>query len=409
MKKHLFIVILLGFLFIPMQSVKAEKTLNQLISEAQANRAAYAAAQNQKSLTEREMNQARQEREKVEEEIENINKELEQIQIDIDKLQKQIKIKEEEIKNIMKFVQISNGETNYLEYIFGATDFTDFIYRISVAEQLGDYNDRLIKEYNADIEALNKKQQELDKKQKELSKKQQELELLELKLNKEISEIKEGMLSKDTEYKMQISMINNMKAKGCKGTDTLTSCQRRIGSSSHNLASTSLTTIPIASGYITSDYGYRIISGVSEFHTGIDFGASSGTAVYPVADGEVVLTVNNPSCGNHMVYVAHKINGHEYVTSYWHMSSYTVSKGQLVTTNTVIGYVAAPASVTGDRCGGGSHLHLNLFDNANGKWDRNAGLGYPNSGRIDPHSAINIPHPQKDGNGGYIPYPVSHK
>ena len=54
----------------------------------------------------------------------------------------------------MKFVQISNGETNYLEYIFGATDFTDFIYRVSVAEQLGEYNDRLIKEYNADIESL---------------------------------------------------------------------------------------------------------------------------------------------------------------------------------------------------------------------------------------------------------------
>ena len=150
---------LLGFLFVPFQSVKAEKTLNQLIKDAEANRAAYNAAQNQKSLTEKEMNQAKIDREKVEDEIEAINKELEQIQKDIEKLEEQIKIKEEEIKHIMKFVQISNGETNYLEYIFGATDFTDFIYRISVAEQLGDYNDKLVKEYNANIEALNKKQQ----------------------------------------------------------------------------------------------------------------------------------------------------------------------------------------------------------------------------------------------------------
>ncbi len=409
MKKYLFIIMLLGFLFVPFQSVKAEKTLNQLIKDAEANRAAYNAAQNQKSLTEKEMNQAKIDREKVEDEIEAINKELEQIQKDIEKLEEQIKIKEEEIKHIMKFVQISNGETNYLEYIFGATDFTDFIYRISVAEQLGDYNDKLVKEYNANIEALNKKQQELDNKQKELSKKQQELELLELKLNKEISTIKEGMLTKDTEYKMQISIINNMKAQGCSGNDTLTSCQNKVGSSSRNLTSTSLTSIPIASGYITSDYGWRKINGQDEFHTGVDFGASPGTSVYAVAEGDVVLTVNNPSCGNHMVYIAHKINGHEYITSYWHMSSYSVRKGQHVTTNTIIGKVAPSASVTGDGCGGGAHLHLNLFDNANGKWDKNAGLGYPNSGRIDPHIAINIPHPKKDGHGGYYPYPVSHK
>ena len=90
------------------------------------------------------------------------------------------------MKDIMSFVQVTNGDSNYLEYIFGATDFTDFIYRISVAEQLGDYNEQLIKDYEKDVKELDKKQEELNKKNTELAKKENELSQLEVKLNGQI-------------------------------------------------------------------------------------------------------------------------------------------------------------------------------------------------------------------------------
>lgn len=383
-----------------------EKTLGELEKEAKANRDAYNKAKNQKALSEKERAEAIKQKAQIEIEIKTINNQLVIIEKDVEKLQKDIEKKDKEIKKIMKFVQVSNGESAYLEYAFGASSFTDFIYRVSVAEQLSNYNDELIKGYNQDIKNLEQKQKELVNKQTELSKKEQELTILEARLTKEIETIKEGMLSKDAEYKVQLGVINSMKSRGCTSNDTVTTCQRKTN---NNLASTSASYIPIARGYITSDYGNRIINGVKEFHTGIDFAASTGTSVYPVADGQVVATIYNASCGNHMVYVKHNINGHSYVTSYWHLSTFSVSNGRMVNGNTIIGKVAAPASVTGDRCGGGSHVHLNLFDNAGGKWEASAARGFPNSGRINPRKAFpNIPHPKSDGHGGYIPYPVSH-
>ena len=199
MKKYFMGFLLIAMLFVPTWNVNAAQTLNDLIKEAEANKAAYEKAKNQKALTEKERDEATAQKAEVEKEIESINAEVKQIEKDVENLQKSIEIKDKEIKNLMKFVQVSNGESAYLEYAFGASSFTDFIYRVSVAEQLSSYNEELINEYNQNIKDLEQKQKDLATKQTELSKKQQELTILEAKLNKEIENIKEGMLSKDAE------------------------------------------------------------------------------------------------------------------------------------------------------------------------------------------------------------------
>ena len=150
-----------------------EKTLGELEKEAKANRDAYNKAKNQKALSEKERAEAIKQKAQIEIEIKTINNQLVIIEKDVEKLQKDIEKKDKEIKKIMKFVQVSNGESAYLEYAFGASSFTDFIYRVSVAEQLSNYNDELIKEYNQDIKNLEQKQKELVNKQTELSKKEQ--------------------------------------------------------------------------------------------------------------------------------------------------------------------------------------------------------------------------------------------
>ena len=152
-KVSLFCICLLSLSFfvsnITQVSAK-EKTLNELLSAAEANRKAYNAAKQQKELSEQEKAEATKEKEQVQAQINSINAEIKQIEKDIENTEKQIEEKDAEIKEIMKFVQISEGSSTYLEYIFGASSFTDFIYRISVAEQLSDYNDKLITEYNND-------------------------------------------------------------------------------------------------------------------------------------------------------------------------------------------------------------------------------------------------------------------
>lgn len=389
-------MIMLGLVLFNMvisSSYAREKTLDELEAEAKANREAYNKAKSEKELTEAERDKATAQKNQVESEISSIEKQMEDIAVQVDNIQKEIDKKDEQMKDIMSFVQVTNGDSNYLEYIFGATDFTDFIYRISVAEQLGDYNEELIEDYNEDVKKLDKKNAELNTKQEELNKKQSELTVLEAKLNKEIETLQSGMVSKDQAYKTQIKLIQSMKDRGCDGDDTVTSCQSKGGS----LVSVNGTYMPISKGYVTSDYGYRSYGG-GEFHTGIDFSRSvAGDAVYPIADGEVILLDYNRSCGNHIVYVKHNINGHSYVTSYWHLSSWSVSVGQKVSYTTQIGKMAGRNS--GDSCSGGIHVHLNLFDNANNKWENNVARGgNPNSGRINPRTVV----PQTPAKGGYF-------
>ncbi len=375
----LFMVGLVLFSMALPTSYAKEKTLNELQAEAEANRKAYNAAKAEKELTEAERNEAVAQKKQVETEIASINGQIANTEEQIKEIQKDIDKKDAQMKDIMSFVQVTNGDSNYLEYIFGATDFTDFIYRISVAEQLGSYNEELIEEYNKDVDKLDKKKSELSVKQQELNTKQQELAVLEARLNQEIETLQEGMLSKDEEYKTTISLINNLKAHGCSGNQTLTQCQNEKDKNRPNgIVVTGRTYMPIIEGRVTSDYGQRS----SDFHTGVDFSNSvHGDAVYPVAAGEVI-NITYPkysgACGNHIVYVYH--TGLGFTTSYWHMTSVNVSVGQGVNPDTKLGSMGGLKSE--DSCSAGTHVHVNAF----------RGIHYNNSGRENPHNYItNIP------------------
>lgn len=378
MKKYLSIIFVFMFIFCINKVDAKELTLNDLLKQAQDNRQAYTDAKNQKEMSEKEREKAIKDKEAAEKEITSIKQELPIIEEDIRKLQKSIEIKDKEIKKIMEFVQVSNGESAYIEYAMGAKTFTDFIYRISVAEELSSYNKELIDGFNKDVKKLETKQQELTNKQQELEKKQQELTVLEAKLDAEIEALQEGMLTKDQEYATTISLINNMKQLGCKGNETLTKCQSKLGTP---IVSVSGTHLPLAHGYLTSDYGPR----TGEFHTGMDFASGKwGENVYPVAAGKVVaLSRLSNGCGNHIVYVYHNIGGRGFTTSYWHLISWNVSVGQSVTPNTVIGTIGGLGYT--DACASGGHVHLNLFN----------GLTTNNSGRINPR--LIIPQAPREG------------
>lgn len=398
-------IVLFAFIFcfsFMLNGVSAkEQTLDELYAQAKANRDAYNKAKNEKALTEDEKKQTTAKKSQVEKDISNIHSQLKGIEKEVNELHKSIETKDKEIKELMEFVQVANGESTYLEYAFGASTFTDFIYRVAVAEQLSNYNDELIDGYNNDIKKLEKKEKELNAKQVDLEKKQQELSVLEAKLNKEIEKISEGMSSKDDEYKTQMAMINSLKSMNCKGHETMSACKSRIAASIpkssytpsiNGVPSSNGTYMPLARGYVTSDYGQRSL----DYHTGIDFSNRSVSNVYPVANGRVVhITYGSTStCGNHIVYVYHNI-GSGYTTSYWHLTNARVSVGQNVTPNTVLGQTGGPGYTDGQYYGGhyvqcafGGHLHLNLF----------RGLTTVNSGRINPRILM----PQIPREGSYF-------
>jgi murein DD-endopeptidase MepM/ murein hydrolase activator NlpD len=109
------------------------------------------------------------------------------------------------------------------------------------------------------------------------------------------------------------------------------------------------------SGYITSPYGYRAspFTGVRQFHTGLDIGAVTGTAIKAAMSGRVTTVGYNDSLGNYVVISHHS----GYRTLYAHMSLVRVKSGAYVGTGSRIGDVGSTGLSTGP------HLHFTVYKN----------------------------------------------
>ncbi|MEA2829234.1 MAG: hypothetical protein QOG43_3673 [Actinomycetota bacterium] len=117
-------------------------------------------------------------------------------------------------------------------------------------------------------------------------------------------------------------------------------------------ASTGQFLYPVPGAPITSPYGYRIhpIYGTSILHTGIDFGADSGTPIHAAADGVVASAGSLGGYGNATI-IEH---GGGLATLYGHQSAFLVSEGDRVTAGEVIGRVGCTGSCTGP------HVHFEV-------------------------------------------------
>lgn len=373
-------VMLLPIFSVP--NVVHAKTLGDLKSELNAKEQELKGNEIKKAQTQEEINNTEASIKTIESTIDQIYVDMANLQTEIERLDEDIKKKNKEIKDIINFIQVSNGESAYLEYAFGAKDFTDFIYRVAVAEQLTTYNETLIDEYNKTIEESKKKQQELTKKQSDMSEQKKQLESKKASLGQQIIDIESVSVDINDAIEYQKEVIELYKSKGCHDNENIATCGNNV------LPAGTAFYRPTQSGYITSEWGPRDLLGRS-WHEGIDIGASYGTTVYSVGNG-MVASIVQYNCGGNMVIVHHNINGRYYTSVYAHLSSISVSKGQNVDRNTIIGYSGGSAGGY-DRCTTGPHLHVTI---ATGRflldyydWTYELNQKYS----INPRSVINFP------------------
>lgn len=358
------------------------KTLGDWKEELKAKQKELLENQNKRAETEEEINKTKAEISRIEKLIEQIYTDMANLQTEIDLLNEDIVKKDQEMKDIINFVQISNGESAYLEYAFGAQDFTDFIYRVAVSEQLTAYNDQLIKQYNEMIQSNQQKQKELIEKQSEMAKQSEQLDEKMKLLGQEIIDTEAVAVDIADVIKYQQEVIAMYESKGCKDNEDVETCGRNIipeGTAFYR---------PTQAGYITSEWGARNFMGET-WHEGIDVGVGVGTTVYAIGNG-IVAAIVRETCGGNMVIVWHNVNNQYYTSVYVHLSAISVQKEQIVDRNTIIGYSGGTAGGY-DTCTSGPHLHLTV---ARGRflkdyYDWRYELNKKNS--INPRDVINFP------------------
>ncbi len=336
------VVILVAFsFFLPVCEIKA-KTMQDLYNQLDNLKKKKQAAENGAKLSEEQIKQINSDIVVINQNIDKAGKEIIAAEDKIEKTEIEIKEKEEEIKKIMNYVQVSNGESAYLEYVYGAKDFSDFIYRAAVAEQMVNYNKELVQEFNDLIISLEKKKVDLAKKQKNLEAQKVTLGEKIDTLRTQAADYEEEGATVEDEIKMLQTSINYYKGLNCKPNQDLSTCDK--------VAYADGWVYPLKRGMVTSNYGSRW----GTVHRGIDLaGVPAGTPIYPAAPGRVAASIYSVSGGN-MVYIYHTVNGKKYTTIYMHMSVRKVSAGQTVGINTVIGTVGNTGNSQG------AHLHFTM-------------------------------------------------
>ena len=322
-----------------------------------------------KELQEKEAKIAKgkEEIEKVKKNIANIEKQIETTEQEIERLQKEIeesniKIekKNNESKRIMEYYQVENGNNAYLEYVFGATSIKDMIYRMSVAEQLTEYNDNVMKELKRLIEENTKKKTELNKKQTELTELKKNLEKEKERIEEEVSGVEGTVPSTKGQISLYQQRVNYYKSRGCKSSDVIgVTCDIPPKVSSRSSGGSSVTAgaiigkngfrFPVNGGRISWGYG-------SGGHKGVDITRGCGTPIYAIAPGRVYYRGNSlDNYGAYMVLIVHNVNGRLVFSQYAHVQpNIPVSVGQSVDTDSVVAYMGSTGYSTG------CHLHLEM-------------------------------------------------
>lgn len=384
--KKILVFSLVFLLFFSFSNVEA-KTLRDLKNELAALKNKKQNAENDKKLTETELSNVNKNIELTVNKITESEETIKKLTDEINELNEKAKKRELEIKEVMHFLQISNGESAYLEYIFGAKDITDFIYRSAISGQLVSYNEELIDEYNATIKKNEKKQEELKEEMKVLDKKHKELEVQLTTLGNELNAMQDVSMSIDEEIKAQEKVINYYeKTLGCNLDENINNCGKVPYSGSFLR--------PVISGRITSLFGTRCYTRNNGtyycgFHNGIDI-AGGDTRVYAAAPGVVGAIMPKQSCGGNMLFVHHNVGGNYYTTAYFHVKNITVNVGDYVDQNTVIATVGGgPDTWWYDTCTTGAHLH---FAVATGLYMKDYLSWSTYSARnINPTSVVNFP------------------
>lgn len=367
MKKVLKICFIFIVLFMMCSNVFAASqntTLKDLKDKLAKEEKKLASIESEKSKVQSKIKSIENELEAIAISIDNCEKEIEATKLKIKELEEEIENKQLEIDNLINFEQISSGDNIYLEYIFNAKSFTDFIYRVSIVEQMTKYNDGLIDQMDDLIKKNKKTQKELEDKIEENEansvKLSQTLAKHSLTIDDLIDDHKDTSADMEASRKEVQAYEELYKKYGCADTVSIVDCVK--------VPYADGLTRPLTKGSITSVFGMRLhpTLGYYRMHQGVDISASTNTPVYASAAGIVskISRVANPnkansSCGGNAVYVKHRINGKEYTTVYMHLHTINVKLNDFVTLDTVIG--GSGGGEKYDYCTTGPHLHFGVM------------------------------------------------
>lgn len=295
------------------------------------------------------------------EELEGVKKSLETEKEEHERLARELEEKTEDLEKkrgqlAERSVEIyKQGDLSYLDLVFGAEDFSDFIDRVFFLQIIYENDQRLITSVKDQIAEVNLKKVEVNQKIIVIEEMREEVELRIEEINVHLEAKKNAMKQIRNDEALYNKQVKEIEAESKRIQAEL----RRLAQSGSGYKGKPWTGnfLKPLNGPITSGFGWRKhpIFKVKKMHAGVDIDGVTGDPIKAGGDGKVIYADWRGGYGK-CVMIDH---GKGIVTLYAHLSKILVKKGQIVSAGTKIGKVGSTGYSTG------SHLHFEV--RVNGK------------------------------------------
>lgn len=254
-------------------------------------------------------------------------------------LAKRMKILNKRIRDVYQ-----NGQINYIDVLFGATDFNDLLTRMDLLKRVIKHDYELIMKVKAERELILQKKAELES---------DRAAIVELKKAAEIKQqqVKENKAKKQVVLDRAVNDRNDAERAYQELLETSKQIEQMIRAQSMGsgraVGSTGAMMWPV-NGVITSEYGWRThpIFGTSRYHSGLDIGADYGDPIVAADGGTVIYAEWMGGYGNAVI-IDH---GGGITTLYGHNDSLIVGVGQQVSKGQQIAICGSTGYSTGPHC-----------------------------------------------------------
>ena len=295
--------------------------------------------------------------------LKDLNDKMAQAKNDVDKTSMDLAAKEQELNQINaelnakteilnnRVALIYENNSSFLEILFKAKDFIDFISRLKMLNSIAKQDAQIVQDVK-------------DKKNADLTVKNVMLDLI-TKQNKSKDDISK-LLTQSEQKQTEIEKIYNQKNELLSGAqadkNALVAMQNQLtaeeSETARILESYKYGSAPSdkfmwpVNGPVVSPFGMRFhpILHVYRMHTGIDIAVPRGTPIKAADGGQVIQADYDSGYGNHIL-VYH---GGGMATWYAHLQGFNCSVGQMVAKGQIIGFVGSTGLATGP------HLHFEV-------------------------------------------------
>lgn len=291
--------------------------------------------------------------------------EISALQIEIEELEERIAERDKLLKDRVRSMYQANGSLDYVEVILGASNFSEFIERISVLHSIAQQDRNLLDEHIKDQKALETAKDELEEAALRLENQMEELAVLLEDIEKQLQE-KEDIVANLEEQKIdtenfivsqeeEMAIVESQEAAAKKELEQVKANQQTAQGGSGTLQ------WPTQGRTVTSSYGPRThpVHGTQGYHYGIDISRSGGTDITAAGEGTVIGARYMSGYGN-TILVSHAIGNQTVTTLYAHLASIDVKQGQRVARGEKIGVMGTTGVSTG------VHLHFEVHE---GGWN----------------------------------------